>query len=90
MIDRQIPLKSLYRALIDFPLKVNADNYILAGWQSMEIYPDLADFIRRIRVKEAIPLYRVGWIRSAGEPAYPPVIDEGQPPRTQEFGPSVN
>lgn len=86
----RIPLKSLYRTVIDFRLKANADNYIQAGWQPIENYADITDFIRRIRVKEAISFYRVGWPRTGGEPVYLPVIDEGSPPRIQDFGPSEN
>jgi hypothetical protein len=84
----RIPLRSIYREVIDFRLEANASNYIQVGWQPIGFQYEPADIIRRIRVKKAIPLYRVGWPRGAGEPPRPPIIDEGLPPRTQDFGPS--
>lgn len=87
---KTIPLKSLYRKVIDFRLKANADSYIQAGWKPIENYADTTSIFRLIRVKEVTPVYRVGWPRSGEEPVYPPIIDEGHPPRTQDFGLSVN
>ena len=89
----QIPLRSIYREVIDFRLEANADNYIQAGWQPVGFQAEPADLIRVIRhipVKKAFPIYRVGWLRGAGEPARPPIIDEVSPPRIQDFGPSAN
>lgn len=89
----RIPLRSIFREVIDFRLKANADNYIQAGWRSAGVPSEPADvfrLIRLIRIKEVIPLFRVGWPRGAGEPPRPPIIDEGSPPRTQDFGPSEN
>ena len=90
MFERQIPLKSFYREVVDFCLKANADNYIQAGWQLIGFYFEPAEFIERIRTKTFNRRYRVGWLRGGSEPTYPPVIDEESPPRFQDFGPSTN
>ena len=79
---QQIPLKSIYREVIDFHLKENFDNYIQAGWFGLDI---IGQFIQ---TKQATHLYRVGWLRGAGEPVHPPILDEGRPPRVQDLGPS--
>src|SRR5512134_1460957 len=83
MDDWQIPLKSIYRAVIDFRLEANCDNYIEAGWQPLGIHADINEFIR---TKKGSPFYRVGWLRGGGEPIHPPIIDELAPPRFQDFG----
>ena len=87
MFDWQIPLKSIYREIIDFRSEANSNNYIQAGWQPVGIY---IEFMEVIQAKKATRFYRVGWLRGAGEPAHPQVIDEGLPPRIQDFGPSEN
>jgi hypothetical protein len=82
-----IPLKSIYREVIDFSSKVNFDNYVQAGWQPIEAIVDLDEaFVAR----KVIPRYRVGWLRGGGEPPRPPIIDEVPSPRFQDFGPSAN
>jgi len=48
-----IPDMSLYIKVIDFGSKVNADNYIRAGWELIETRTEL------IGDKEAILIYRV-------------------------------
>ena len=79
-----IPDMSMYSKVIDFGLKANADNYIRAGWKLIETRTGL------IGDKEAILTYRVGWPRNAGEPIYPPMIDE-KPQATSSFSdPSAN
>lgn len=91
MLDQPIPLRSIYREVIDFSLKANADNYIQAGWQPIIAFQlEPAEFTERIRTKKMNRRYRVGWLRGAGEPPHPPVIDEVPPPRIQDFGSSTN
>jgi len=87
MLDWQIPLKSIYREIIDFRLEANSNDYIQAGWQPIGFHAELTEFIR---AKKAIYFYRAGWLRGAGEPVHPPIIDEGHPPRIQDFGASQN
>jgi hypothetical protein len=87
MFDRQIPLKSIYRELIDFRLEANSNNYIQAGWHPVGSY---VEFMEVIQAKKVTRFYRVGWLRGAGEPIHPPIIDEVPPPRIQDFGPSEN
>ena len=87
MFNWQIPLRTIYREVIDFRLEANANNYVQAGWQSIGLHAEFAEFIR---TKKTTFLYRVGWLRGAGEPAHPPSIDEGLPPRIQDFGSSEN
>jgi hypothetical protein len=82
---QQIPLKSIYREVIDFHLKENSDNYIQAGWYPVSLVIEVVQFIQ---TKQATHLYRVGWLRGAGEPVHPPILDEGRPPRVQDLGPS--
>lgn len=85
MFNSQIPLKSIYREIIDFRLEENSNNYIQAGWHPLGFHAEFTEFIR---TKKASFHYRVGWLRGAGEPTHPPVIDEGEPPRIQDFGSS--
>ena len=87
MFGWQIPLKSIYREVIDFRLEANFNTYIQAGWQPVETRVELNEMFR---TGKATRLYRVGWLRGAGEPLHPPILDEGQPPRVQDFGPSDN
>jgi len=87
MFSSPIPLKIIYREIVDFSSKENADNYIQAGWQPVEFH---AEFTEALIAKKVIPRYRVGWLRGAGEPPRPPIIDEVPPPRFQDFGPSAN
>ena len=87
MFDWQIPLKSIYREIIDFRMQANSNNYVQAGWQLVSSY---FEFSESVRTKNGIRFYRVGWFRGAGEPVHPPIIDEGQPPRIQDFGHSTN
>ena len=87
MLEWQIPLKSIYREIIDFSLEANSNNYIQAGWQPMGIH---AEFSAPFAVKKVVTRYRVGWLRGAGEPPRPPIIDEVPPPRFHDFGPSAN
>jgi hypothetical protein len=84
---QQIPLKSIYREVLDFRLKENADNYIQAGWYPVSLEIEVVQFIQ---TKKATHLYRVGWLRGAGEAIHLPVLDEGHPPRVQDFGPFEN
>jgi len=84
---QQIPLKSIYREVIDFRLKENSDHYIQAGWYPISL---VIEVVQSIQAKEATHLYRVGWLRGAGELVHPPILDEGQPPRAQDFGSSEN
>jgi hypothetical protein len=74
------PDMRLHSKVIDFHAKVNVDNYILAGWELIEI--------RTEGEGAAIFLYRLGWRKDEGEPIEPPVIDES--PAPQEWGPSTN
>ena len=78
-----IPDMNLYSQVIEFGLKANADNYIQAGWQLIETRTTL------IR-DAAILVYRVGWLRSAGEPPSPSVIDEDPRSYPQDMNPSAN
>ena len=84
---KRIPLKSIYREVIDFRLKENFDNYIQAGWHPVS---EVIEVVQFIQTKQATHVYRVGWLRGAGEPVHPPILDEGQPPRVRDFGPPEN
>lgn len=87
MFDWQIPLKSIYREVIDFRLEANSDNYVQAGWHLIGLHTEFGEFLR---TKKGILFYRVGWFRGAGEPVHPPILDEGHSPRIQDFGPLEN
>ncbi len=87
MFSSPIPLKSVYREIIDFSSKVNFDNYIQAGWQPVQLH---VEFTESFVAKKIIPRYRVGWLRGGGEPLRPQIVDEVPPPRFQDFGPSAS
>jgi hypothetical protein len=65
MFNWQISLKTIYREVIGFRLEANSNTYIQAAWQAIGFHAEFAEFIR---TKKAIFLYRVGWLRGAGEP----------------------
>jgi hypothetical protein len=70
-------LNEEYSHVLSFSLKANVDNYLAAGWE-------LIDTVTT--GDEATLIYRLGWHRSAGEPAnFPPKIDEVLPPRPPEI-----
>ena len=67
MFNWQIPLRTIYREVIDFRLEANANNYVQAGVQSIGLHAEFAEFIR---TKKAAFLYRVGWLVG---PVSPPI-----------------
>jgi len=66
----------MYREVVNFRLGANSSNYIQVGWQPIGFHPEFAEFIR---TKKATYLYRVGWLRGAGEHAHLPIIAERFP-----------
>jgi len=84
MPDSWFPDFNIYRAVREFGLKANADNYIQAGWELIETRTSF------IGDEAAILTYQVGWRHNAGEPVYPPKIDEGPDSYPQDIGPSAN
>lgn len=63
------PLVNKYREVIDFSSKIDAENYIRAGWELIDTHTELVS-----GQAQNIRIYRVGWRRSAGEPVEPPRI----------------
>jgi hypothetical protein len=60
-----------YREVIDFSSKINAENYIRAGWELIDTHAEPVP-----GRDQYIPIYRVGWRRNAGEPVDPPKVDD--------------
>ena len=73
-----------YFQVIDFGLKENADNYIQAGWEFIATRTSLIGDEVELRI------YRVGWRHDAGEPVYPPKIEERPGSYPQDGGSSNN
>ena len=64
------PLINKYREVIDFSSKIDAENYIRAGWELIDTHTEpVSGRAQNIRI------YRVGWRRNAGEPVEPPKVD---------------
>ena len=76
------PHMNKYREVIDFVSKIDADNYIRAGWELIDAHAE-----RSQERGQTILIYRVGWRREAGEPVEPPKA--GSPPDL-DSGPSAN
>ncbi len=76
------PHMNKYREVIDFVSKIDADNYIRAGWELIDTHAE------RLQERgQTILIYRVGWRREAGEPVEPP---KGGSPLDLDSGPSAN
>ena len=71
-----------YREVIDFGSKIDADNYIRAGWELIDTHAE--SFPGR---GQNILIYRVGWRRDAGEPVEPPKVGD---PLDLDSGSSAN
>ena len=67
------PYVNKYREVIDFSSKMDADNYIRAGWELIDTHAETVE-----GHGQTILVYRVGWRRDAGEPVEPPQV--GDPP----------
>lgn len=71
-----------YREVIDFASKIDADNYICAGWELIDTHAE-----RFQERGQTILIYRVGWRRDAGEPVEPPKVGS---PLDLDSGPLAN
>lgn len=60
-----------YREVIDFGSKMDADNYMRAGWELIDTHAET--FEGR---GQPMLIYRVGWRRDAGEPVEPPKVSD--------------
>ena len=74
------PYVNKYREVIDFSSKMDADNYMRAGWDLIDTHTET--FSGR---SQNVLIYRVGWRRDAGEPVRPDIEDSPLKP-----GASVN
>jgi hypothetical protein len=76
------PLMNKYREVIDFGSKIDADNYIRAGWELIDTH------VEPVQGRgQTILIYRVGWRRDAGQPVEPPKVGH---PLDLDPGPSAN
>lgn len=71
-----------YREVIDFVSKIDADDYIRAGWELIDTHAE-----RSQGRGQTVLIYRVGWRRDAGEPVEPPRVGD---PLDLDPGPSAN
>ena len=69
-----------YREVIDFDSKIDADNYIRAGWELIDTHVETF-----LGPSQNVLIYRVGWRRNSGNPVRPDI--EG---RSLDAEPSAN
>ena len=58
-----------YSKIIDIRPKINADNYIRAGWELLETRTVAAPSTK----SKSTLIYRLGWPASSGQPVEPPL-----------------